>query len=180
MLKKILIAIAVVILVLVAVVAMQPSAYLVSRTTSIAAPLPDAYGLVNDFHNWEKWPPWGKLDPGMKVTYEGRASGPGAIYAWTGNDKVGEGRMTILDGRPGELIRIKLEFIKPFASTCITEFTFSGAANATTVTWIMKGENNFIEKGMCLFMGGMDKMIGSDFEKGLAQLKAEVESAARK
>jgi hypothetical protein len=179
MLKKLLIAIAVIVVVLVSVVAMQPPTYVVSRTISIAAQLPDAYGLVNDFHKWDSWSPWATLDPGMKVTYEGRSSGSGAGYYWTGNDKVGEGRMTILEST-GQQIRIKLEFIKPFAQTSITEFAFSDTANTTSVTWAMKGENSFVDKGVCLFMGGMDKMIGPDFERGLAQLKTVTEAATRK
>ena len=178
--KKILIAIVIVVIGLVAVIAMQPDTFLVSRTTSIAAPLAEVFALVNDFHKWEKWSPWEKLDPAIKTTFEGAPSGTGAIYAWVGNDKVGEGRQTILESKAGELVRIKLEFVKPFASVADTEFAFSGDGNATTVTWIMKGENNFISKGFCLFMGGMDKVIGPDFEKGLAQLKSLAESAAQK
>ncbi|HEY3382518.1 MAG TPA: SRPBCC family protein [Vicinamibacterales bacterium] len=116
----------------------------------------------------------------MKSTFEGAPSGTGAVYAWVGNDKVGEGRQTILESKPGELVRIKLEFVKPFASVADTEFAFSGAGNGTTVIWIMKGENDFLSKGFCLFIGRMDKMIGPDFEKGLAQLKARAESAVRK
>jgi hypothetical protein len=116
----------------------------------------------------------------MKSTFEGPPSGTGAINAWAGNDKVGEGRQTILESRAGELIRINLEFIKPFASVADTEFRFSGAGNGTSVTWTMKGENNFVSKAFCLFMGGMDKMVGPDLEKGLAQLKALAESAVQK
>lgn len=180
MLKKLLIAIVVVVIALVAVIAMQPDTFLVSRTTTIAVPPAEVFALVNDFHNWPKWSPWEKLDPAIKTTFEGAPSGAGAIYAWAGNDKVGEGRQTILESKAGELVRIKLEFIKPFASVADTEFAFSGAGNSTTVTWVMKGDNNFISKGYCLFMGGMDKMIGPDLEKGLAQLKAAAESAAQK
>jgi hypothetical protein len=116
MLKKILIGIAVVVVGLVAVIAMQPTTFAVSRTTSIAAPPADVFALVNDFHKWDSWSPWAKLDPAMKTTFQGASSGTGAIYAWTGNDKVGEGRQTILESKAGELVRIKLEFVKPFAS----------------------------------------------------------------
>jgi hypothetical protein len=180
MLKKILIAVGVVVIGLAAVIAMQPAAYVVSRTTSIAAPPAEVFALVNDFHKWESWSPWAKLDPAMKATFEGAPSGTGAIYAWTGNDKVGEGRETILDSKAGELVRIKLEFVKPFASVADTEFAFAGTGNGTTVTWIMKGESGFVSKAFCLFMGGMDKMIGPDFEKGLVRLKVVAESATPK
>ena len=180
MLKKILIAIAVVVAGLVAVIAMQPATFEVSRTASIAAPPADVFALVDDFHKWDSWSPWAKLDPAIKTTFEGASSGTGAVYAWVGNDKVGEGRQTIVESRPGELVRIKLEFLKPFASVADTEFAFSGDGSGTTVKWVMKGDNNFVSKAFCLFMGGMDKMIGPDFDKGLAQLKTLAESSAKK
>jgi hypothetical protein len=180
MLKKILLVVIALVAALVVVVAMQPATFTVTRTTSIAAAPPDVFSVVNDFHKWDAWSPWSRLDPEMKTTYEGPPSGTGAVYSWVGNSKVGEGRMTLLESRPAELVRIKLEFLKPFASTSTTEFALSGRGDATTVTWNMTGDNNFVAKAMCLFMGGMDKMIGPDFEKGLSQLKTLVESAPRK
>jgi hypothetical protein len=105
---------------------------------------------VNDFHNWAK------LDPAAKTTFEGRSAGIGAILRWAGNSEVGEGSMTITDSRPSDLIRIKLEFLKPFAATNTAEFTFKPAGNQTAVTWRMKGKNNLIAKAVCLFMN-MDK-----------------------
>jgi hypothetical protein len=105
--------------------------------------------------------------------------GTGAVYSWAGNSDVGEGRMTITESRPHELVRIKLEFIKPFSATNTTEFTFKPEGNQTAVRWSMAGENNFVSKAMCLFMN-MDKMVGGDFEKGLAALKSVSEAAARK
>lgn len=181
MLKKILIAVLAVVAALVVVVAMQPSTYNVSRTTSIGAPPATVFALANDFHQWDAWSPWAKLDPAIKTSYEGPSAGAGAVYTWVGNDKVGEGRMTLLESKPNELVRIKLEFLKPFASTSTTEFTFGGGEGELTgVTWSMTGDNNFMAKAACLFMGGMDKMIGPDFEKGLAQMKTTAEAAARK
>ena len=120
--------------------------------------------------------PWAKLDPSMKKTHEGAPAGTGAIYSWSGNDQVGEGRMTLTESRPSELIRIKLEFMKPFAATNTTEFTFKPEGNQTMVTWSMFGMNNFIAKAFGLFMN-MDKMVGGDFEKGLASMKSVVETA---
>jgi hypothetical protein len=133
---------------------------------------------VNDFHNWEAWNPWGKTDPAMKQTYEGAPAGPGAIYTWVGNKEVGEGRMTITESRPSDLIRIKLEFFKPFAATNIAEFTFKPEGNQTVVTWNMTGQNNFKAKAIDLFMN-MDKMIGGQFDKGLAEMKSIVETAPK-
>jgi hypothetical protein len=175
MLKKILLGLAGVIAVFVVVVALQPAAYHVERSATIAAPAAAVFGHVNDFHQWDAWSPWAKIDPNMKTTFEGPAAGPGAIYTWAGNSDVGEGRMTLTESRPGELVGIKLEFIKPFASTCATAFTFKPQGDQTAVLWTMDGENNFIAKAFCLFMN-MDKMIGGDFEKGLAQLKTVAEA----
>ena len=180
MLKKILLVVVALVAALVVVVAAQPATYKVVRTASIAAPQSDVFSLVNDFHRWDAWSPWAKLDPAMKTSYDGPAAGTGAIYSWTGNDKVGEGRMTVLESKPGELVRIKLEFLKPFAQSSLTEFALAGQGSSTSVTWSMSGDNNFIAKGMCLFMGGMDKMIGPDFERGLAQLKTAAEAAGGK
>lgn len=111
----------------------------------------------------------------MKTTFAGAPAGTGSIYEWTGNSEVGEGRMTLTESRPSELINIKLEFIKPFASTCTTTFAFKPESNQTAVTWSMHGENSFIAKAFCLFMN-MDKTVGGDFEKGLAQLKTVAEA----
>jgi len=115
----------------------------------------------------------------MKKTFSGTAAGVGAIYEWTGDDKVGSGRMTLTDSKPTDLVRIKLEFIKPFEATNTTEFAFTPEGGGTKVTWSMSGDNNFIAKAMCLFVS-MDKMVGGDFEKGLAQMKTAAEAAAKK
>jgi len=179
MLKKILSGLAVIVLVFVVIVALQPAGYRVVRSASVSAAPAVVFMQVNDLHNWEAWSPWAKLDPGMKQNYEGGPAGAGASYTWAGNKKVGEGRMTITESRPDDLIRIKLEFLKPFASTCATEFTFKPEGNQTVVTWSMAGENNFMAKAFCLFMN-MDKTVGGDFEKGLAQMKSLVETASKK
>ena len=178
MLIKILIALAVIVVVLVSIVALQPSDFRVARSATISAPPPAVFAQVNDFHKWEAWNPWGKIDPAMKQTYEGAPAGVGAIYTWVGNKNVGEGRMTLTESRPSDLIRIKLEFFKPFAGTNIAEFTFKPAGNQTAVTWSMAGKNNFMAKAIHLFMN-MDKMIGGQFETGLAQMKLIVEAALK-
>jgi uncharacterized protein YndB with AHSA1/START domain len=170
MLKKIAIAVALILVVFVAAVAMQPAQFEVTRKARIAAPPDKVFALVNDFQNWRSWSPWEKLDPAMKKTFSTPASGAGASYSWAGNSDVGEGRMTITESHPNRHIRIKLEFLKPFQSTSMTDFRFTPAENQVEVEWRMTGENSFIEKAFCLVMGGMDKMVGPDFEKGLAQL----------
>jgi hypothetical protein len=175
MLKKILIGLAVIMAALAVVIALQPSTFHVSRSTTIAAAPADVFARVNDFHSWQAWSPWLKLDPAAKTTYEGAASGTGAIFRWAGNSAVGEGSMALIDSQPPSRIAITLAFVKPFASTADTVFEFRPTADRTTVTWTMSGENDFLSKGFCLFTGGMDKMIGPDFEKGLAQLKTVVE-----
>ena len=178
MLKKILIALAVIIVVLVVIVALQPSDFRVTRSTTISAPPPAVFTQVNDFHKWQAWNPWGKIDPAMKQTYEGATAGTGAIYTWSGNNEVGEGRMTITDSRPNELIRVKLEFFKPFTATNTADFTFKPEGNQTVVSWSMFGDKNFMAKAIHLVMN-MDKMIGGQFEKGLADMKSAVEAPAK-
>ena len=178
MIKKILIAVLVLIVVFVIVVALQPSHYRIARSTTISAPPAEVFAQLNDLHKFQDWSPWAKLDPDMKQTYEGAASGTGAAYAWEGNKKVGQGRMSITDSKENELVSMKLEFIKPFASVATTEFALKPEADQTALTWSMSGENNFIAKAFCLFMN-MDKMVGGDFERGLAQLKALVENKAK-
>lgn len=179
--KKILItlaAFALVVVVFVIIVALQPAAFRVERSAAIAAPPSAVFAQVNDFHRWEAWSPWAKIDPAMKQTYEGAANGTGAVYRWTGNKDVGEGNMTITESRANELIRINLEFLKPFAGTNAVEFIFKPRGDQTDVTWSMAGRNNFISKAVCLFMN-MDKMVGGQFEQGLAQMKSVAETKAK-
>jgi uncharacterized protein YndB with AHSA1/START domain len=177
MLKKILLALGIIVLLLVVVIATRPTEYRVMRSATFAAPPAAVFPLINDFHKWDDWSPWAKIDPAMKKTIEGPSSGAGSIYTWSGNNDVGEGRMTILDSQPNDRVRIKLEFIRPFASTAITELTLKPEGSGTTVNWDMAGENNFVSKAFGLFVN-MDKMIGADFEKGLAQMKPLAERQA--
>jgi uncharacterized protein YndB with AHSA1/START domain len=159
------------------IVALMPNDFRVVRSANMAAPAADVFAQVNDFHKWEAWNPWGKIDPTMKQTYEGAPAGVGAVYNWKGNGQVGEGRMTIVDSRPNERIAIKLEFFKPFAATNAAEFTFKPEARGTAVTWSMAGKKIFITKLFSLIMS-MDKMLGGQFEKGLADMRAIVERKA--
>jgi Polyketide cyclase / dehydrase and lipid transport len=176
--KKLIVALALLLIALAVVIALQPADFRITRNTTIAAPAAVVFANVNDFRKWEAWSPWAKLDPSMKVAYDGPARGPGMIYTWSGNNKVGQGRMTIIESRPDDLVRIELEFLKPMAATNKTEFTFTPAGNQTAVNWTMTGTNNFFGKAFALFMN-MDKMVGKDFENGLAQMKALLESAPK-
>jgi hypothetical protein len=175
MIKKILITLVAIIVVILIAAAFQPSEFRVTRSATIAAPAAAVFPEINDFHRWTAWSPWEKLDPAMKRTFEGAAAGEGAVYVWEGNSDVGSGRMTITGSRPAEAIIIRLEFFKPMPGVCPTEFTFRPEGGSTRVTWTMSGTNNYLSKIVCLFMN-MDKMIGGDFEKGLAELKRIAEA----
>jgi hypothetical protein len=177
-LKKILAVALVIVFGLVAVVATRPSQFHIARATTIAAPASVVFAQVNDFHKWEAWNPWAKLDPAVKQTYEGAPAGAGSIYTWNGNSQVGAGRMTIVESHPSELIRIKLEFLKPIAGTSTAEFSFKPEGDRTAVTWAMDGTNGFLAKAIGLVMN-MDRMIGGQFEKGLADMKSVAEAAAK-
>ena len=152
----------------------KPDTFRVERSITMQAPPEKIFGLLNDFHRWPEWSPWEKLDAGMTRTHGGAASGPGAVYSWQGNRKVGEGRMEIVDSSPPSRLLIKLDFLRPFEAHNTAEFTLVKRADATQVTWAMYGPANFMSKLMQVFMS-MDRMIGKDFEAGLANMKAVVE-----
>jgi hypothetical protein len=174
MLKWILLSVVGIVVVFIVVVALQPADFKIERSATLRAPANAAFAQVNDFQNWRAWSPWEKVDPALKRSYDGPKAGTGAIYAWQGNKDVGEGRMTITESRPGELVRIKLEFFKPFAATNTAVFSFKPSGDSTAVTWTMTGQNNFLSKAMCLFVD-MDRMVGGMFEQGLAQMKTVLE-----
>jgi hypothetical protein len=174
MLTYILIGFAVLAVVFVGLVVTRPNEFTVTRSAKMAAPPQAPFDEINNFHRWTTWSPWEEIDPQLKRTYEGPESGVGAIYRWEGNGQVGQGNMTITESKPGEMIRIRLEFIKPFAGINDTLFTFKPVGEETEVTWTMKGNYVFITKAMSLFMN-MDKMMGDQFEKGLASIKENVE-----
>ena len=175
MLDIILILVAVAVIIFIITAAMQPSDFRVTRTGTMTAPASAVFAQVNELLKWDAWSPWAKLDPEARNSFEGPASGIGAIMRWAGNNKVGVGSMTIMESRPDEFIRFKLEFLKPFAATNTAEFTFNSNNNQTTVTWSMYGKSNFMSKAIGLIMS-CDKMVGGQFEKGLAALKSVVEA----
>jgi hypothetical protein len=140
------------VVILVVVIAMRPSTFRVERSATMNAPPSEVFAQVNDFHKWEAWNPWGKIDPEMKQTF--------------------------VESNPNDLIRIKLEFLKPMAATNTADFTFKPEGEGTQVSWAMFGENNFMAKAIHMLMD-MDTMIGGMFEKGLSDMKAIVEGAAK-
>jgi uncharacterized protein YndB with AHSA1/START domain len=173
MLKKIVIALIVIIAAFLVIVAIQPSEFRVERTTTIAAPADAVFAQVNDLHKWDAWSPWAKLDPAAKITFDGPDAGQGAAMSWSGNDKIGEGKMTIVESHPND-IKLKVDFTKPFEGSIGSEFAFKPDGDKTDVTWAMTGHRNFVQKAFCLVLNG-DKMLGRDVEKGLAQLKSVAE-----
>lgn len=182
MIKKIIVAIVVIFAIFVAglciAASMQTTDFKITRSAVYSAPPEKVFEQINDFHKWDAWSPWAKLDPNMKITHSGAPSGVGASYAWVGNSDVGEGKMTITQSHPSEHIAIDLDFIAPFAAKNVTEFTLKGEGDKTSVTWSMVGKKNFVMKLFSLFFD-MDKAVGADFEKGLAQLKPVVETTPK-
>jgi len=174
-LKRLLIGLALLVIAAVIVVALQPADYRLTRTAVIAAPAAQVFPHVNDLRQWEDWSPWAKLDPAAKMTFEGPPAGEGAVFKWAGNDKVGAGTMTITQSRPNERVATRTDFVKPFEGTSNSDFIFSQTGNQTNVIWTMTGTHNFFGKAMCLIYS-MEQMVGPDFEKGLAQLKAVAEN----
>lgn len=179
MLNLIIILVAIAVIVFILAVAKQPSEFCITRMNTISAPASAVFVQVNDLQKWEAWSPWAKLDPNATNAFEGPESGTGASMSWSGNNKVGSGKMTIIESSPNDLIRFKLEFFKPFKATNTAEFTFKSEGNNTTVTWSMTGTNNFMGKAMGLIMN-CDKMVGGQFEQGLASIKSIMEAANTK
>ena len=152
----------------------RPTDYTVTREATLPAPPASVYVMVGDFDRWPEWSPWEKLDPAMQRTVSEPSSGVGATYAWVGNDKVGEGKMTIVESVPDSRVVTRLEFIKPFASTSESVFAIEPRDAGSHVTWTMNGKHNLMSKVMCLFMD-MDQMVGKDFETGLSNLTTVAE-----
>ena len=174
MLKKIGIGLVLLVLIVCGLALTKPDTFAMKREVTINAPREKVFALVNDFHNWGEWSPWEKLDPNMKRTYSGAPSGVGSAYEWTGNSEAGAGRMEITNSTAPSKVDIKLDFTAPFASHNITEFTIDSTAAGTHVVWDMHGPNPFMSKIMTVFVS-MEKMVGPDFEKGLANMKAAAE-----
>ena len=154
--------------------ATRPDTFRVERSVSIKAPPEKIFPLINDYQNWKTWSPYEKLDPAMKRTFSGPAAGKGAVYAWDSNSHAGVGRMEILDTSPPSKVAIKLDFTKPFEAHNLVAFTLEPQGDSTTVKWAMDGPVPYFAKIVHLFLN-MDRLIGTDFESGLANLKAVAE-----
>jgi uncharacterized protein YndB with AHSA1/START domain len=168
------IVLAVAIAIVLILAATKPDTFQVQRSATIKAPPEKIYPLIYDFNQWKGWSPWENRDPAMKRTYSGAAAGEGAVYAWDGDKNVGSGRMEILDASAPSKIVIKLDFLTPFEAHNTAEFTMLPQGDATNLTWLMHGPAPFISKLMHVFMN-IDRMVGKDFEAGLANLKSLTE-----
>ena len=156
--------------------ATRPDSFRLERSTAIQATPEKVFPLINDFRRWTAWSPWENKDPDMKRSHSGAAEGKGAVYAWQGNKNVGEGSMEITESVPASKVVIKLDFMKPFEAHNHAEFTLAQQGGVTTVTWAMYGPSPYFAKLMGVFCS-MDRMVGKDFEAGLAKMKTEAEKA---
>ncbi|MEX2353649.1 MAG: SRPBCC family protein [Gammaproteobacteria bacterium] len=170
----VLIVIAALITMFVIIVALKPPRARVSRSAMISAPVSEVFNQVNDLRNWPAWSPWMKLDPAVRIEFDGASAGTGAIYRWHGNQQIGEGNMTILESRPDELIRIRIEFVRPYPGANITEFSFENNEGKTLVIWTMTSYANFITRAIALIVN-MEKAVGVQFEQGLENIRSIVE-----
>lgn len=178
MLKKILIAVAVVGLALVGLIATRPATFSVARSSTIHAPAPVVYAQIADFHKWNAWSPWDKMDPTMKRTYSGADAGKGAVYEWVGNDQVGSGKMEVVNTKEPAQVSVRLTFLETFPADNHVVFDVVPKGEDVAVTWTMTGDNSFISKAF-QFVMPMDKMVGSDIEKGLTGIKTVAEAKAQ-
>ncbi|MFT3781802.1 MAG: SRPBCC family protein [Nibricoccus sp.] len=169
MFKKIIIGLVAVIVLFLAYAATRPADFRVERSATLAASPAALFAQVNDHHNFNKWNPFLKVDPNVKNTYSGPESGVGAVCSWDGNRDIGAGSSTIVESKPGELVRMRMDWKRPMEGTATVDFTFRPVGDKTVVTWAMYGKNNFLGKVMSIFMD-CDKMCGPPFEQGLADL----------
>ena len=177
MLTIVAIVVAVLLAIVVALAATKPDSFHVERSIDIQAPSERVYALINDFQQFPKWSPYEKLDPAMKRTFTGPQAGIGAVYGWSGNGKAGEGSMEIVEATPPARIGMRLEFKRPFAATNQATFSMVPQGSATRTTWALDGPMPFVSKVFSVFVD-LDRMVGKDFEEGLANLKALAEKPA--
>lgn len=154
--------------------AFKDDSFRVQRSITIKAPPEKVQALIEDFHQWQAWSPWEHIDPTIKRDITGAPRGLGAVYAWKGDGKAGQGRMEVVESKPGALVKIKLDFVKPFPSNNTAEFTLVPQGDSTQVNWAMYGASPYIARVMTTFVS-MDSMIGKDFDKGLADMKKAAE-----
>lgn len=175
MLKKILLVIIVLLAGFCIVAALQPDTFRISRSTTINASPEAVFAHVNTLPAWESWSPWAKLDPNAKTTFSGPESGTGAAMSWDGNNDIGAGTMTITESVPNERVQYRLDFNRPMEGTSMSSFVLEPEGSQTRVTWSMEGTNTFLAKAIGLLMN-CEKMVGEQFEKGLASLKMVAET----
>jgi Polyketide cyclase / dehydrase and lipid transport len=166
--------IAIIIIALLVMASRRPDEFSVVRSIDLRASPDRIFAQINDFKSWAAWSPWEKMDPNMQRSFSGPSSGMGAKYAWVGNKKVGEGSMEITRSVPSSNMQLDLHFLKPFKAENVTEFTLVPKGDGTNLKWEMRGRTPFLFKVMHMFLN-MDKMVGKDFDAGLANLKAIVE-----
>jgi uncharacterized protein YndB with AHSA1/START domain len=174
MIKTIAVAVVLLLAAILIFAATRPDSFRVERSARIQAPPEKIFPLINDFQSWRAWSPWEKLDPALQRSYSGPQSGKGAVYAWQGNGEVGHGRMEIEQASPPSRIVVRLDFLKPFEAHNVAEYTLERKGDATQVTWAMHGPSPYVAKLLGIFFS-MDRMVGSKFEEGLANLKALAE-----
>ena len=174
--KNVIRAIVVLLVVVLLFVQSRPDRFHVERSATIGAPAESVFAHIDNFHRWRAWSPWEKLDPRMQRSFEGPESGVGAVYRWSGNNKAGAGSMKITQSTPGSVLAIDMEFLRPMKDSNVATFTLTPEGAGTKVTWVFEGRMNFLSKAMCVFVN-LDKMVGPDFERGLASLKSVAESA---
>lgn len=169
MIKKLLLGLVAVIALFLAYAATRPADYRVERSATLAASPAALFAQVNDPHKFNTWNPFLKVDPNVKNTYSGPTSGVGAACSWDGNSDIGAGSSTIVESKPGELVRMRMDWKRPMEGTTTVDFTFRPVGDKTVVTWAMYGQNGFLGKVVSVFMD-CDKMCGPPFEQGLADL----------
>jgi uncharacterized protein YndB with AHSA1/START domain len=174
MIKKLVLVVVILLVGVLAYAATRPDTLHIERTASIKAPPEKIYPLITDFRRWESWSPYENVDPAMKKTYSGAASGKGAVYEWDGNSQVGQGRMEIIDTADPTRVTIKLDFLKPLEGHNTAVFSLVPQGDATKVTWTMDGPTPYVGKLIGVFMD-MDTMVGSQFEEGLTNLRGLTE-----
>lgn len=154
---------------------LAPAGYNVSRTVEIRIAPGAAFEYLKFLKNQEEWSPWGKKDPDMKKGFRGTDGTVGATSTWEGNRQVGAGEQEITRVVPGSRIETQLRFLKPWKSASNAYLEVEPAPGGSLVRWGFRGKSGFPMRLMMLFVS-MDKMVGKDFEKGLSNLKARLES----
>ncbi|GAA4874760.1 SRPBCC family protein [Serinicoccus chungangensis] len=151
---------------------LAPLPYATSRSILVQAPPERIFTELVDFRRWRDWSPWEALDPRMHRSYSGPKSGVGSEYAWDGSTKAGAGSMRITGAQAPRSVQIDLHFEKPFPTDNDIRFDLvpQPEQDRTLVTWSMSGRHTGVMRVLGRVMS-MDRLVGKDFERGLARLK---------